>query len=58
MITDGDQQFVAQLKEKGMQVNEVDKTAFAAAVQPVWKTYSVTYGPELMALVQKYREAQ
>ena len=58
MITDGDQQFVAQLKEKGMQVNEVDKAAFAAAVQPVWKTYSVTYGPELMALVQKYREAQ
>jgi TRAP-type C4-dicarboxylate transport system substrate-binding protein len=41
-----------------MQVNEVDKTAFAAAVQPVWKTYSVTYGPELMAIVQKYREAQ
>lgn len=58
MITDGDQQFVAQLKEKGMQVNEVDKAAFAAAVQPVWKTYSVTYGPELMALVQKYREAK
>ncbi|KAG1447135.1 hypothetical protein G6F57_017145 [Rhizopus arrhizus] len=58
MITDGDQQFVAQLKEKGMQVNEVDKAAFAAAVQPVWKTYSVTYGPELMAIVQKYREAQ
>jgi len=27
-------------------------------VQPVWKTYSVTYGPELMALVQKYREAK
>lgn len=58
MITDGDQQFVAQLKEKGMQVNDVDKTAFAAAVQPVWKTYSATYGPELMAIVQKYREAQ
>ncbi len=58
MITDGDQQYIAQLKEKGMQVNEVDKAAFAAAVEPVWKTYSVTYGPELMALVQKYREAK
>lgn len=58
MISDGDQQFVAQLKDKGMQVNEVDKAAFAAAVEPVWKTYSVTYGPELMALVQKYREAK
>ena len=58
MISEGDQQFIAQLKEKGMQVNEVDKPAFAAAVEPVWKTYSVTYGPELMALVQKYREAK
>ncbi|MEN4922123.1 DctP family TRAP transporter solute-binding subunit [Achromobacter spanius] len=58
MISEGDQQFVAQLKDKGMQVNDVDKTAFAAAVEPVWKTYSVTYGPELMALVQKYREAK
>ncbi len=58
MITDGDQQYIAQLKDKGMQVNEVDKAAFAAAVEPVWKTYSVTYGPELMALVQKYREAK
>ncbi|MNX58130.1 2,3-diketo-L-gulonate-binding periplasmic protein YiaO precursor [compost metagenome] len=58
MISDGDQQFVAQLKERGMQVNDVDKAAFAAAVEPVWKTYSVTYGPELMALVQKYREAK
>ena len=58
MISDSDQQFVAQLKDKGMQVNDVDKAAFAAAVEPVWKTYSVTYGPELMALVQKYREAK
>jgi TRAP-type C4-dicarboxylate transport system substrate-binding protein len=58
MISDGDQQFIAQLKDKGMQVNEVDKAAFAAAVDPVWKTYSAAYGPELMALVQKYREAK
>jgi len=58
MISDSDQQLVAQLKDKGMQVNDVDKAAFAAAVEPVWKTYSVTYGPELMALVQKYREAK
>lgn len=58
MISESDQQFVAQLKDKGMQVNDVDKAAFAAAVEPVWKTYSVTYGPELMALVQKYREAK
>ncbi|WP_459614293.1 TRAP transporter substrate-binding protein [Bordetella sp. 2513F-2] len=58
MISDSDAQLVAQLKEKGMQVNEVDKKAFAAAVEPVWKTYSAVYGPELMGLVQKYREGQ
>jgi len=58
MISDSDQQYIAQLKEKGMQVNEVDKKAFADAVAPVWKTYSAVYGPDIMGLVQKYREAR
>ncbi len=57
MIAESDAQFIAQLKEKGMQINEVDKAPFAAAVAPIWKTYEVTYGPELMGLLKKYREA-
>jgi tripartite ATP-independent transporter DctP family solute receptor len=55
MITEGDKQYLAQLKEKGMQINEVDKAPFAAAVAPLWKSYEVTYGPELMGLVKKYQ---
>ena len=57
MISDSDAQFVAQLKEKGMAVNEVDKAAFAKAVEPIWKSYEATFGAELMGTLQKYREA-
>jgi TRAP-type C4-dicarboxylate transport system substrate-binding protein len=49
---------MAQLKEKGMQVNEVDKAAFAAAVAPVWKTFEPVFGPELMGLLKQYRETK
>lgn len=58
MISEGDAQYLGQLREKGMQVNEVNKTAFANEIAPVWKTYEATFGPELMGLVKKYREAK
>lgn len=58
MITDEDNALIKQLEGKGMVVNEVDKTAFIDAVQPVWKTYEPIYGTELMTLVQKYRKDQ
>ena len=58
MVTESESQLVAQLQAKGMQVNEADKEAFAKAVAPVWQTYESKYGPELMALVAKYRKAQ
>lgn len=58
MISESDKDFIAQLKEKGMQINEVDKAPFAAAVAPVWATYETTFGPELMGLVRKYRAPQ
>lgn len=57
MISESDKQYLIQLKDKGMQINEVDKAAFAAAVAPIWKTYETTFGPELMGIVKKYREA-
>lgn len=57
MVTDSEAELVAQLKAKGMQVNEADKDAFAKAVEPVWQTYEGKYGPELMGLVAKYRKA-
>jgi len=58
MIAESDKQYLAQLKEKGMQINEVDKAPFAATVAPIWKSYEATYGAELMGLVKKYREAK
>ena len=58
MISESDKDYLAQLQAKGMQINEVDKAPFAAAVAPVWATYEVTFGPELMALVRKYRAPQ
>ena len=58
MITEGDKEYAAKLKEKGMEINEADKAQFAAAIAPVWATYETTYGPELMGLVKKYRDAK
>lgn len=58
MVAESEAGLIEQLKAKGMQVNSPDKAAFAKAVAPVWKTYEVQYGPELMALVAKYRSAK
>ncbi len=58
MITEGDKQYLAQLKDKGMTINEVDKAPFATAIAPVWKSYEAAFGPDLMGLVKKYREAK
>lgn len=46
--------FLAKLKEKGMEVNKVDKAAFQAAVQSVWADYESVFGKDLMDLVRKY----
>ena len=35
---------VSELKERGMQVNEVDKDAFVAAVKPIWDRFIEKYG--------------
>ncbi|WP_303882562.1 TRAP transporter substrate-binding protein DctP [Acetomicrobium mobile] len=53
-IINEESDMLAKLKEKGMKVNEVDKEAFRAAVQPVWKDYESVFGKDLMELVRKY----
>jgi tripartite ATP-independent transporter DctP family solute receptor len=55
-IMQQEEDFLTKLKEKGMQINEVDKAAFKAAVQPVWQDYESVFGKELMDLVRKYGE--
>lgn len=49
-----EEEFLAKLKEKGMQVAEVDKASFQKAVQGVWTQYEDVFGKELMDLVRKY----
>lgn len=43
---------VDELKAKGMEVNEVDKTPFIEAVQPVYEKYNSQYG-EIIAQIQE-----
>jgi tripartite ATP-independent transporter DctP family solute receptor len=46
---------IDQLKAKGMTVTEVDQAPFVAAVKPVWDEFGRIYGPELLALLARYR---
>jgi TRAP-type C4-dicarboxylate transport system substrate-binding protein len=39
-------QSIADLKKRGMKVNEVDKEAFVKAVQPIWERFIAKYGKE------------
>lgn len=39
-------QSIAELKERGMEVNEVDKAAFGEAVKPIWDRFIAKYGDE------------
>jgi TRAP-type transport system periplasmic protein len=56
MIATSDAELVNQLKEKGMTVVEVDKAAFVEAVQPVWEEFGAQFGPELMGILERYRQ--
>ena len=54
LIKAQDEEFVSQLKKKGMVVNEVDKKAFRQAVKPVWDKYEAKFGKDIMDVVRKY----
>jgi TRAP-type C4-dicarboxylate transport system substrate-binding protein len=56
MITESDADFIQKLEAKGMTINKVETTPFVTAVQPVWKSQEAVYGPELMSLLNKYRQ--
>ena len=56
MISESNADFIAKLKEKGMEVNEVDPAPFIEKVKPVWETQEVVYGPEMMKLLEKYTQ--
>lgn len=56
MVADSDADMLAKLKEHGMEVNEVDKAPFIAAVQPIWQDNAAVYGDELMGILETYRK--
>jgi len=56
MTRDAEDNLKSKLAEKGMIINEVDKTPFIAKVQPVWKEYEETFGKDFIDLIDKYRK--
>ena len=56
IVQDSENETIANLKAKGMAVNEIDKATFEQAMHPVWKTYEPVIGSELLGLIRKYRD--
>jgi tripartite ATP-independent transporter DctP family solute receptor len=56
MVGSANAEIIAELEEKGMEVNEVDKAAFIEAAQPIWDAQAATFGPELMSAIEAYRQ--
>lgn len=46
LIYQYEDQSVADLKKRGMKINDVDKEAFVKAVQPIWERFIAKYGRE------------
>ncbi|HEV7415941.1 MAG TPA: DctP family TRAP transporter solute-binding subunit [Tianweitania sediminis] len=56
MVGSASAEVIAELKQKGMQVNEVDKAPFIEASKPIWDAQADTFGPELMSAIEAYRQ--
>lgn len=54
--TSGELEQIAKLKQKGMQINEINRDAFVKASQPIWEKHAPTIGADLMGLLDKYRK--
>ncbi|GHS94124.1 C4-dicarboxylate ABC transporter substrate-binding protein [Synergistales bacterium] len=53
MIRDADASLVETIRKAGVDVREIDKSAFREAVQSVWKSFEPDFGSELMRLVRE-----
>jgi len=56
MVAATNDKLIAQLEEKGMEFNEVDKAAFIEAVEPIWESQKSVYGEELLTILNTYRK--
>lgn len=52
----GEREQIAKLKQKGMQINEINRDAFVKASQPIWEKHAPMIGADLMKLLDKYRK--
>jgi TRAP-type transport system periplasmic protein len=52
LLSDKDSEYLQGLKDKGMEVNEVDTEAFMKASKPVWDKYSSEFG-DMIEKIQK-----
>jgi tripartite ATP-independent transporter DctP family solute receptor len=50
---DQDAKLIGALKEKGMQVNEVDKQAFMDKAKPLYDEYAKTYGDDAKKFIEQ-----
>lgn len=53
MMTAKTEDAIAFLKTQGCTIDEVDKAAYAKALQPVWTQYTPIVGADLVAAIQK-----
>lgn len=51
LLDEQNEKLVQQLAEQGMEVNEINKSAFQEAVQPLWDSFAEENGDELMNLI-------
>lgn len=56
MVAAANDELIAQLEEKGMAFNTVDKAAFIDAVAPIWESQKEVYGEELLTILDAYRK--
>jgi tripartite ATP-independent transporter DctP family solute receptor len=55
MVQESNEDFLAKLKAKGMQVSTPNNALFVKIVTPVWKQYEDVFGKELFELIEKAR---
>lgn len=56
MVADANDELIQQLRDAGMEFNEIDKAAFVEAVAPIWESQRDVYGEDLLATLDSYRK--
>jgi len=56
MVQESNEDFLAKLKAKGMQINTPSNEAFKKAIAPVYAQYESVFGKDLFDLIEKARK--